>query len=237
MLLTKSAPLSKILKKELGLAGYYLESVKTLDQTLEKVKKADLLIIDDLAFSRGAFIDQLKSANPHLPLILMYSPDNDSPRHDKLFSQGSIEHCIFKPFMPQSMSSLIRNAINKKRMLLEKEKKVSFIKSFSNERRKAARKKAAVDVSYSFVDKSKGSAGLVTGKTRCADISTQGMKLERERVMNLPAYMELKVFLPQNNPVWVTGRVMWEKEKSAGIGFIDFKPQDINLISDYLTSI
>jgi c-di-GMP-binding flagellar brake protein YcgR len=96
------------------------------------------------------------------------------------------------------------------------------------------------NVFLSYIDKFQLPPTVIEQKTKSNDISTAGIQLDISIEMNIPTYLDLKIFLPSKESIWVTGQVMWQREnlaektKSVGIHFINMKPSDSRAISNYI---
>jgi DNA-binding response OmpR family regulator len=233
----------------LNTEGYHVESAQDTKQALEKIKaeSINVILVDEAFFSNGSsdtkFILKLKSTYPQVPVVMMVTPetDNKSLIHAML-SSGNIEHCIFKPFLPQSLISLIINIITKSQRKLKRAEGTAIDDSAIQERRKFIRSDLPVDVVYFFIDKSQPTPVVVEREAKSVNISTEGVQLDIGVTKHIPKYMDMKLLIPSEESIHITGQVMWEKEKISeksklvGIHFVDMNPQTGQIIANYVTT-
>lgn len=229
--------------------GYHVESAQDSKQALEiaKAESINVILVDEAFFSNGSsdteFILELKCTYPQVPVVMMVTPetDNKSLIHAML-SSGNIEHCIFKPFLPQSLISLIINIITKSQRKIKIAEGAKIDDSAIQERRKFARSDLPVDVVYFFIDKSAPAPVVVEREAKSSNICADGIQLDIGMTKHIPKYMDLKLLIPSEESIHITGQVMWEKEnisgdsKSVGIHFADINPQNSQIIADYVTT-
>lgn len=226
---------------------YNIALAQDTKQALENAEtgKIDIILIDEafliVNHIEDDFILTLKGACSKVSIVLMVTPDPTGRLLiHKLLSSGNIEDCIFKPFLPQSLISLITNVISKTKKKSERVKKVAPPKVQTTERRKFIRGKVPTDVFLSYIDKFQLPPTVIEQKTKSNDISADGIQFDINTEMNIPTYLDLKIFLPSEVDIWVTGQVMWERDnpakktKSVGIHFVNIKPSDSWAISNYI---
>jgi DNA-binding response OmpR family regulator len=247
LLLTAGDIFQEMLVGILKLERYYIALAQDTKQALEKAETEDIdIILIDEAFLvvnyiEDEFILKLKGAGLKASIVLMVTPDPKGKLLiHKLLSSGNIEDCIFKPFLPQSLISLITNVIIKNKKKSERVKKAAPVSVQTEERRKFIRGNVPTEVFLSYIDKFLLPPTVIEQKTKSNDISVAGMQFDVSIEMNIPTYLDLKVFLPPEEPIWVTGQVMWEranlaeKTKSIGIYFVNMKPSDSQAISNHI---
>lgn len=237
----------KKLTKSLLSEGYHIDSAHDPQMALEKAEteQINLILIDEMFLiehsSEVGFISKLKDTYPETPMVMMVTPETEkiSLIHE-LLSNGNIEHCIFKPFLPQSLLSLIINIITKKRKMLEREKAAAGEIYPAVERRKFIRSTDPLDISYYFIDKSQQPPVAIEQKAKSIDISADGIRMSIGIKTQIPKIMDLQLFFPAKESIHVTGQVRWEEEnisegkKTLGIHFVDMNPQESQKISDYI---
>ncbi len=247
LILSSDKLLLNKLINSLNSEGYHVESAHDTKQALEKAKAGSInvILVDEAFFSSGSsdteFILKLKSKYPQVSVVMMVTPetDNKSLIHAML-SSGNIEHCIFKPFLPQSLISLIINIITKS----QKKLKRAEVKDDSaiQERRKFVRSDLPVDVAYFYIDKSQPTPAVVERDAKSINISAEGVQLDLGVNKHIPKFMDLKLIIPAKKSFHITGQVMWEKEnisensKSVGIHFVDMNPKTGQIIANYVTA-
>ncbi len=153
LILSNDKLLLNKLINSLNSEGYHVESAQDTKQALGKAKAGNInvILVDEAFFSNGSsdteFILKLKSTYPLVPVVMMVTPeaDNKSLIHAML-SSGNIEHCIFKPFLPQSLISLIINIITKSQRKLTKAEGTAKADSAIQGKRKLIRSDLPVEV-------------------------------------------------------------------------------------------
>lgn len=231
LLITSDASFQETLTGSLIAEGFQVESTTVDNQALKELeeKNINLILIDDEAASDIEFALDLKKLKPDVPIIMMVTPYKDSPRGENLFSRGEIDNCILKPFMPQSLICIVENVLT-----------VNYRK-VKTERRESVREDTPFDIHYCFIDNLQNSPILVENTTKSMDISAKGLRLNLGDRKNIPNFLELKIFLPEEKSVCVTGKVMWGKEnvrdnnQYVGIRFVDFHLEDRQLIANYIS--
>ena len=248
LLLAADNILQKMLVKVLRSEGYNLALAKDTEQALTKAEtgKIDIILIDEEFMVANYpydddFISKLKNAGSKAPVMLMVTPETKTdlliPR---LLSSGYIEECIFKPFLPQSLISITANVITKNKKKSARAKDALPVSSQAAERRKFIRRNAPLEVFLSYIDKFQLPPSVIERKTKSKDISAGGIQLDVGLEMNIPTYLDLKLLIPSERSILVTGQLMWDREnpakktKSVGMQFINMKPWDRQLVSDYI---
>lgn len=238
----------KMLVKVLKSERYNYAIAKDTKQALKKAKtgKTDIILIDEEFIIANYpydddFILKLKKAGSSAPVMLMVTPETKKdlliPR---LLSSGNIEECIFKPFLPQSLVSITANIITKNKNKLARVNNTLPVSSHAAEHRKFIRRNVPAEVFFSYVDKFKHPPSVTEQKTKPKDISAGGIRLDVEIEMNIPTFLDIKLLFPSEKPISVTGQLMWDREnpaektKSVGMQFINMKPWDSRLVSDYI---
>ena len=249
LILSNDKLLLNKLINSLNSEGYQVESAQDAKQALSKAKAGSInvILVDEAFFGNGTsdtmFILKLKSTYPQVPVVMMVTPemDNKSLIHAML-SSGNIEHCIFKPFLPQSLISLIINIITKSQRKLKRAEGAAIDGSAIQERRKSIRSDLPVDVVYLFIDKSQPTPVVIEHEAKSVNISSEGVQLDIGVAKQVPKYMDLKLRIPSQESIHITGQVMWEKEnisrdsKSVGIHFVDMNPRTGQIIANYVTA-
>ena len=148
LLLTNDTSIQKTLNENMKLAGYSVELAGNPYQAKEKIKteSINLIIIDDDAFSDAKYIYYLKKIKHQVPVIIMITPDKSSPVHI-LLKNGSIENCIFKPFLHQSLLILVTNVINKNNRRLKKVGNTGLKNPYADGKRKIIRSSVPIETS------------------------------------------------------------------------------------------
>jgi CheY-like chemotaxis protein len=239
--------LEKKLTKSLRSEGYHIDTAQDTKEALEKTKteRINLILIDEMFLiahsSEASFVSKLKETYTEIPMVMMVTPETEkiSLIHE-LLSNGNIEHCIFKPFLPQSLLSLVINIITKKQKILEREKAAAEETYPAVEKRKFIRNTAPLDISYYFIDKSQQPPAAIKQKATSIDICAAGIRMSIGMKTQIPKILDLELFLPTKESIQVTGQVMWaeenipENKKTLGIHFVDMTPQNSQIISDYI---
>jgi len=239
--------LERKLTKSLLSEGYRIDTTQDAKEALEKAKteRLSLILIDEMFLIKHSaeadFVSKLKKTYPEIPVVMMVTPETEkiSLIHE-LLSNGNIEHCIFKPFLPQSLLSLIINIITKRQKIMEREKAAKGAIYPTVERRKFIRGTAPLDISYYFIDKSQQPPAAIEQKAESINISETGIRMSIGRKTEIPKILDLELFFPTKESIQVTGQVIWEEEnipenkKTLGIHFVDITPQNSRIISDHI---
>ncbi len=247
LLLAADDIFQKMLVKVLKSEGYNLALAKDTKQALKKADtgKTDIILIDEefivANYPYDDFILKLKNAGSRAPVMLMVTPETkEDLLIPRLLSSGNIEECIFKPFLPQSLISITANVITKNRKKSEKANDALPASSHAAERRKFIRRNVPMEVFFSYIDKFQIPPSVIEQKTKSKDISAGGIRLDVSSEMNIPTYLDLKLLIPSEKSIMVTGQVQWDREdpakktKSVGMQFLNMKPWDSQLVSDYI---
>ncbi len=248
LLLVADDIFQKMLIKVLKSERYNLALAKNTKQALKKAEagKIDIILIDEEFIVANHpydddFILKLKNAGSSAPVMLMVTPEmKEDLLIPRLLSSGNIEECIFKPFLPQSLISITANVITKNKKKLARVNDALPAGTPTAERRKFIRSNVPMEVFFSYIDKFHLPPSVIEQKIKSKDISAGGIQLDVGLEMNIPTHLDIKLLIPSEKSILVTGQVKWDREnpakktKTVGMQFINMKHWDCQLVSDYI---
>ncbi len=247
LILVSDNLLQETLSSSLRSVDYHVVLAKNTKQALEKaVENINIILVDDMFLAEHTTdtdcILNLKKTYQKATIVMMVTPEtNKESLIHELLSSGSIEHCIFKPFLPQSLVSLVLNIITKSHKRRVKITESAAPDSFpAKERRKFTRTIIPVDAFYYFIDTAQDPPVVIEHKAKTKDISEGGIRLDLGTKENIHNYLDLKLLIPSKESIHITGQVIWEKKNTAnnirlmGVHFVDMKPHSRQMLSDYI---
>lgn len=249
LLLASNCIFQETITNDLESEGYDVKLAQYPEKAFEKIEtdRVNLILIDDMFLTNNQvdsnseidFILNLKKTSTMVPVVLMVSLDKDNKtKLAELLSNGTIEDCIFKPFLSPSLSSLLKNLITKNQKRLKMTTGNTPTGFLAKDRRKSIRNNMALEGLCTFIDQLQDPPSIIEKKITSTNISVDGLQFDIGTEINIPQYMELTIFLPTDKSIWATGEVMWKKEnipentKSVGIHFTEIKPKYSRMVSE-----